>query len=212
MMLRLSLLSEKLVLVPPMKLYRRKDHVKHLQLRCVCTWAFLMRLAARRSSRRTGRTFLLQAVRGFTKHANDYHLHHMHVFSILKFCFHSTFANLANERCLEMFRFNKCTILKLTVIVGLPSSQNCTSRNGYGFSPLLSTCILLPRFASPCRWSDVSHLFGKQPSHMSEIFWETLENILEAHGGLLTGDIPPAYKARYADKWARSIFLKTRAL
>lgn len=47
---------------------------------------------------------------------------------------------------------------------------------------------------------------------MSEYFWETLENILEAYGGLLTGDISPAYVARYAEKWARLIFLNTRAL
>lgn len=72
--------------------------------------------------------------------------------------------------------------------------------------------VLLRRFASPCRWSDVELLFGKPASLLSEIFWETLERFLEIRGDLLTGYMNIEFLEEKAAGYAAAVKYKTNSL
>lgn len=88
------------------------------------------------------------------------------------------------RRSLRDFRFTTTEITsRLVDFVAWDRVR--TKRNRYRCDPLLSTCVLLRRLASPARWEDIAEDFGKFPAQLSEIFWEALENMIRVRGHLI---------------------------
>lgn len=63
--------------------------------------------------------------------------------------------------------------------------KESTSRNSYACSPILATCVVLRRLASPARWEDLAEEFGKFPAQLCEIFCESLERMVGLRGLLI---------------------------
>eukprot|EP00171_Calliarthron_tuberculosum_P005259 IDg5259t1 len=110
--------------------------------------------------------------------------------------FDFNFNAFSEGESLHQFRFRKEDVLRMCEAVAWPSSRTHTERNRYSVSPLLATCVLLRRLASPTRWRDVEVMFGKPAEHLSEIFWEALERFMDvrdlSHGecvGFIDGTV-----------------------
>jgi hypothetical protein len=93
-----------------------------------------------------------------------------------------------------------------------PEGKRATSRNRYAVTPMLACCVVLRRLATPARWSDLEHLFGKHAPQLSEIFWEALEMLLYSRGHLITGDLSKAHLEANASKYAAAISSKEPAM
>lgn len=74
-------------------------------------------------------------------------------------------------------------------LIAYPDHVSHTSRNRYGTNPFLSACVFIRCIATPYRWKDIEFLFGNHVSHLSEIYWETLEIILDLSSDLIFGEI-----------------------
>ena len=86
----------------------------------------------------------------------------------------------------EWFRCTKDDFLRLVPVLGWPQALKHTKRNRYSVTPLLATCVVLQRLASPIRWATVQTLYGKHSPQLSEIFWEAIEQLLELRLHLIT--------------------------
>lgn len=105
------------------------------------------------------------------------------------------------RRALRDFRFLTSEIR--TKLVGFFAwNKSRTDRNRYKCDGLLATCVVLRRLASPARWEDLAEDFGKFPGQLSEIFWESLERMLEVRGHLVLNwrdDLMSRRAAMYAE-------------
>ena len=119
--------------------------------------------------------------------------------------FNFNFNRFSDKEALLKFRFRIEDIVKLVPILSWPSGKRYTSRNRYGVSPILATCIVLRRIAVPDRWEDLCLLFGKHPSQMSEIFWEAIDYFVSAQGLLILGQIPRSYIENRAEAFSKAI-------
>lgn len=54
---------------------------------------------------------------------------------------------------------------------------------------LLVKCFVLNRLAIPCRLKDIESVFGLNSSHMSELFWEVLNNFVKERISFLMEDL-----------------------
>lgn len=198
-----------------MALYRQRDHAKFRREQRCESWGFIMKSMARRRLRGDGgrsRLLLLLSAKEYCDETNDHalNLERRNRISLTDFSFN--FNGLSNFECVANFRFCKSDIERMVRAVSWPTSVTRTSRNGYGTSPILATCILLRRFATPCRWIDLELLFGKQTSHMSEIFWECLERFIDNRGHLLTGEISQSFLAEKSATYAAAVYEKAKAM
>ena len=120
-------------------------------------------------------------------------------------CFSFNFNRFSEAECLNWFRFRKGDIIRLVDVAAWPQAKRSTSRNQYHTSPLLRTCVILRRLASPGRWADLEEFFGKHGPQLSEIFWEGMERFLEVRRHLLFGDIYQEFIEAKAEKYASAI-------
>ena len=96
--------------------------------------------------------------------------------------------NLFSESdALLYFRFKKADVTKTINAVAWPSDKTRTHCNRFLVTPILATCIILRRLASPGRWWDLERFVGKYASQMSEFFWEGIEHLLQAREDLIKG-------------------------
>ena len=72
--------------------------------------------------------------------------------------------------------------------------------------------VVLRRLASPARWSDLEDLFGQHASELSEIFWEGLENLIDAHLHLISEPINQCFLASRAEIYAEAIYSRGNSL
>jgi DDE superfamily endonuclease len=90
-------------------------------------------------------------------------------------------------------------------------NRRCTLRSGYVCDGLEAVCVVLRRLATPCRLSDIEHVFGRHSSALSEIFWECLETFVIRQMHLVT-----TFKAEFlrtrCRAYAKSIFDRGAAL
>ena len=199
-----------------MSFSRQKDHAKFRREQRCLTWDAIVKVIARRrrlpEARATGNRALLYAVEQFAEHASDHALNiaRSNRISLTDFTFN--FNSLSNFECFVNFRFCKDDIIKFSRAMGWPSNVTKTSRNGYRLNPILATCIVLRRFAGPCRWVDLEEVFGKHSSQLSEIFWECLEKFVETRGHLLTGDVCAEFVAEKASTCAEAVHRKSQAM
>ena len=120
------------------------------------------------------------------------------------------FNSFSNSDCVFYFRFNKNDVIRMLQAMAWPAEQTCTTRNRYAVSPILSTCIVLRRLCTPSRWKEL--LFGKHGSQLSEIFWESIEHLLETRVELITGNISSQYLQSQAARFAEAIRDKSEGL
>ncbi|GFR82525.1 hypothetical protein ElyMa_004100500 [Elysia marginata] len=87
--------------------------------------------------------------------------------------------NINEERCKELFRFNKEDIPRL--VITLKMLVVLETPNRLKVNRLETLCIFFGRMAYPCRLSDVGELFGRHPADTSTIFKTVLNNIYDQH-------------------------------
>ena len=194
---------------------RQKDHAKFRREQQCMSWdAILKVIARRRRAHGVGQQnqALLFAAKQYAENAfdNAINIARSNRISITEFAFN--FNSLSNYECLINFRFCKDDICNVAKALNWPSNVTRTSRNGYGTNPLLATCIVLRRFAGPCRWIDLEEQFGKHSSQLSEIFWESLERFIETRGDLMTGEICSEFVAERAQLYSEAVHQKSNAM
>ena len=65
--------------------------------------------------------------------------------------FNFNFNGLTDGDALLHFRFRKQDIIRMIDAVAWPSDKRATTRNRFSVTPLLETCVILRRLASPAR-------------------------------------------------------------
>ena len=91
---------------------------------------------------------------------------------------------VSEEECLSSFRFRQLDIPYLAQVLRLPEKFICPNRTAALTEEAL--CILLRRFAYPCRYVDMMPQFGRSPQELSLIANKVMDEIYETHGHLLT--------------------------
>lgn len=93
-----------------------------------------------------------------------------------------------------------------------PAKRRLTSRNSYRACPLLVSCAVLRRIASPARWTDMETLFGCYACKLSELFWKGQEEFLDSCAHLLTGNIFHDFMGEKAAIYVSAVHQKTGAM
>lgn len=126
--------------------------------------------------------------------------------------FHFNFNQFNDADCLFQFPFRKEDLIRMVKTIGWLNSNKYTRRNRYSVSTFLITCVLLRRRPSPTRWRDMELLFGKNASHLSEIFWSGMECFLDTWECLLCNCMcTPLFRSRL-DLYADDFFQKYEGL
>ena len=112
--------------------------------------------------------------------------------------FSFNFNALGDQQCLILFLFKKKHVLRMVAAVSWPPMKRSTSRNRYAVTSILVTCLVLRRVSSPARWTDLEMIFGKIQPHLSEIYWEALENMCQVHKHVMTSIAPSFLQPRAA--------------
>ncbi len=111
------------------------------------------------------------------------------------------FDALEDQKCFEMFRFEKRDVIRLKNAFGFPEDFICYNRTRV--SGLEAICILLRRLAYPNRLVDLIQTFGRRKEELSIIFNKTLSYIYDNFGHLVRNlDHPwlaPNYLKIYGD-------------
>ena len=81
------------------------------------------------------------------------------------------------------FRFKKEDIFRLAAVLQLPDKFKC--QNGVVVYPIESLCVLLKRFAYPCRYVDLIPRFGRPISQLCMVTNLVVDHIFERFGNLL---------------------------
>ena len=84
-----------------------------------------------------------------------------------------------DEECRAELRFCKRDLPLLKQLLGVPKKICC--RQGTTCSGEEALCILLKRFAYPCRYTDMVSRFGRNPTEMCLIFNELLDLLYDQH-------------------------------
>lgn len=95
----------------------------------------------------------------------------------------TTYFNLSifsEQESLSRFRFRKAQIATVADVYGWTACR--AVRNRFRCDVITTTCVLLHRLTSLCRWRDVEFLFKMHDSSLSEAFWEVIETFLELYG------------------------------
>ena len=113
---------------------------------------------------------------------------------------------------LQLFRFRRVDIYRLVPFIAWPEAKQRTERNHYAVTPLLVTCVVLRRLASPTRWAELELLFGLQTSQLSEMFWEGMQHFLAERSELILGDPVGSFCAPRFDEYGEAVEKKSNAL
>ena len=96
---------------------------------------------------------------------------------------HFDITRLTDEECKADFRFGIAELPLLAQALKIPESFVC--KNGTVAGGMEGLCILLRRYAYPCRLSDLIPMFGRSVPELSEIVSEVSGHIFNTHGYLL---------------------------
>ena len=91
---------------------------------------------------------------------------------------------LTDEECISNFRFLKNDIYRLVEVFGYPEKFTCY--NGTVYNSVEAICIFLRRFAYPCRYSDMIHMFGRPVPQLCMISNHLLNFMYEHWNHLLS--------------------------
>ena len=93
--------------------------------------------------------------------------------------------DMENSECVAEFRVKKRHIPVLAEALQIPPSFTCNQRSkADGIEAL---CMLLKRFAYPCRYGDVMPRFARSVPVLSMVTNEVLNYIYDVHGPRITG-------------------------
>ena len=115
-----------------------------------------------------------------------------------------------NDECLAEFRFGLAELPILAEVLRLPNRFVCP--NGTVASKMEGLCIVLKRFAYPCRYNDMIHRFGRSVTELSLIANEVIDYIYNTHGHLLKNLAQPWSRPERLEKFAKTICDKGPAL
>ena len=91
--------------------------------------------------------------------------------------------NMSNDECKAEFRFLKNDIYTLHDVMRFPEEIVCS--NGFKVPGLYALCVLLKRFAYPCRYLDIMPRFGLSIPQLSMISNKAMNIIYDDWGHLL---------------------------
>lgn len=98
--------------------------------------------------------------------------------------------------------------MRIVPLVDWPSDKTGTTTNSYRIDPLMATCIVLRRMATPDRWCGQQVLFGNKAPHFGEIFRESLQKFMHTSGDVVTPPIPGAFFRQHAQRYASADYEK----
>ena len=81
--------------------------------------------------------------------------------------------SLSDDECKSEFRFLKHDIYTLLDVLNLPEKITCQNR--FSVYSEEASCLLLRRFAYPCRYEDLVPRFGRPVPQLSMVVSETMD-------------------------------------
>ncbi|KAK3714768.1 hypothetical protein QZH41_007490 [Actinostola sp. cb2023] len=118
--------------------------------------------------------------------------------------------SMADDECMSEFRFLKNDIYRLLEVLDLPSKVRCPNR--FFVNDVEALCILLKRFAYPCRYVDLSRRFGRLVPQISMVVNETMEIIYDQYNHLLSSFNQPWLSPASLEEFAYVVNQKGGAL
>lgn len=88
----------------------------------------------------------------------------------------------SEDQALCDFRFGLKYIDRFSSMLHLQTAN--TKRNWYKSMPLTACCIFLNRLSAACTWFALEFKFGIHSLALSEVFWETVGQIIAFHDDL----------------------------
>ena len=123
---------------------------------------------------------------------------------------HFDITRLTDEECKADFRFGIAELPLLAQSLKIPESFVC--KNGTVAGGMEGLCILLRRYAYPCRLSDLIPMFGRSVPELSEIVSEVSGHIFSTHGYLLRTLNQPWLQPDQLQRFADAVYSKGAAL
>ena len=118
--------------------------------------------------------------------------------------------SMLEDECLSEFRVAKTDIPRLVRVLQIPDDIIC--ENGTKACALEGLCILLKRFAYPCRYSDLIPRFGRSKPELCLICNEVMRFVVGSHGYLLTSFDQEWLGANKLQEYASAVYEKSHAL
>ena len=116
----------------------------------------------------------------------------------------------SEDECLAEFRFEKQDIPRLARALRLPQKFVCS--NGTVANDIKALCLLLRRFAYPCRYSDLISRSGRSVPEMSQIMGEIIGYTSTIFGHLLRTMNQPLLQPNKLEEYAVAVYEKSSAL
>ena len=114
--------------------------------------------------------------------------------------------DMEDDECLAEFRVKKQDLDTLAEALQIPESFHCKQRSK--IDGMEGLCMLLRRFAYPCRHSDMVPRFGRPVPVLSMATNKVLDHIYDTHGHLLTDWNPYLLSAQALEEYAQAISRK----
>ena len=118
--------------------------------------------------------------------------------------------NMLEDECLSEFRVSKLDIPRLLRVLRIPREIVC--ENGTKVSGLEGLCILLKRFAYPCRYSDLIPRFARSKPELCLICKEVMRFIAGTHSHLLASFDQDWLQPNRLQEYADAVYQKSNAL
>ena len=117
---------------------------------------------------------------------------------------------MGEDECEVEFRFKKDDIFRLAAALRIPETIKC--QNGVIVDTVEGLCILLKRFAYPCRYVDLIPRFGRPISQLCMVTNLLVDHIFDRFGYLLTNLDQPWLSRHHLQLFADAIHNKGAAL
>ena len=118
--------------------------------------------------------------------------------------------SLSDDECKSEFRFLKHDIYDLLDVLNLPDKITCQNRFSVYTDEAL--CLLLRRFAYPCRYEDLVPRFGRPFPQLSMVVSETMDLLFARFGNLFSRLNQPWLSQANLVDFSQSIYRKGAAL
>lgn len=139
----------------------------------------------------------------YSTHSFHNRKNHLRCTAMSQAQFSHSFHVYSDSDCLFQFRFKKADLPVDAKALAIFSSVYNISRSRYRTDGVLCPYIVPKRFRSNCVWKNLEFHFGKHTSQLSDIIWETVEEVIINKVSLLTvgmsSGIINARAANYAD-------------
>ena len=118
--------------------------------------------------------------------------------------------SLSDDECKSEFRFLKHDIYALLDVLNLPDKITCQNRFFVYSDEAL--CLLLRRFAYPCRYEDLVPRFGRPVPQLSMVVSETMDLLYARFGNLFSRLNQPWLSQANLVDFSQSVYRKGAAL